>query len=291
MTTVFISAGEASGDRRLHGARGLRRVRRRTADRGGGRLAERADIEREVPKHHRQDAVGGARYGLVAAVEPRGELGEDPFFGHIEGHEHVCAIQRNADERTPIFAEFFHSDWSFMDVPPAATALYGITIPPMGGDTLFSNQVAAYEALPDELREKADSLTAIHSAELGYAPDGIYGESDQEGGRSMVILPSEKAREKCEHPLVRTHRETGKKALFSSLAYIQGFVGMEKEQSDGLLMELYGHQAQEEFVYRHKWEKDMLVMWDNRSLLHAASGGYDGYDRLLHRTTIADIAF
>ena len=66
---------------------------------------------------------------------------------------------------------------------------------------------------------------------------------------------------------------------------------MEKVQSDGLLMELYGHQSQEEFVYRHKWEKDMLVMWDNRSLLHAASGGYDGYDRLLHRTTIADVAF
>ncbi|MEM1402165.1 MAG: TauD/TfdA family dioxygenase [Pseudomonadota bacterium] len=220
-----------------------------------------------------------------------GELGEDPFFGHIDGHEHVCAIQRNADERTPIFAEFFHSDWSFMDVPPLATALYGITIPPMGGDTLFSDQVAAYESLPDELREKADSLTAVHSAELGYAPDGIYGEGDQESGRSMVILPSEKAREKCEHPLVRVHRETGKKALFSSLAYIQGFVGMEKERSDSLLMELYGHQSQEEFVYRHKWEKDMLVMWDNRSLLHAASGGYDGYDRLLHRTTIADVEF
>ena len=220
-----------------------------------------------------------------------GELGEDPFFGHIEGHEHVCAIQRNADERTSIFAELFHSDWSFMDVPPAATALYGITIPPMGGDTLFSNQVAAYEALSEELRDKADSLTAVHSAELGYAPDGVYGESDQESGRSMAILPSEKAREKCEHPLVRTHRETGEKALYSSAAYIQGFLGMEKEESDGLLMELYGHQSQEEFVYRHKWEKDMLVMWDNRSLLHAATGGYDGYDRLLHRTTIADVAF
>ncbi len=220
-----------------------------------------------------------------------GEFGEDPFFGHIEGHEHIAAIQRNADEKTPIFAEVFHSDWSFLEIPPAGTVLYGLTIPPLGGNTLFANQVAAYESLPDSLREKADKLTAIHSAELGYAPDGAYGEDDQDGGRSMKIIPSERAREKREHPFVRTHHETGKKALFSSAAYIQGFVGMEKADSDALLMEFYAHQSREEFVYSHPWQKNMLVMWDNRSLLHAATGGYDGYDRLLHRTTIADTQF
>jgi taurine dioxygenase len=217
-----------------------------------------------------------------------GEPGEDPFFEHIEGHEHICAIQRTADERTPIFAEFFHSDWSFMEVPPAATALYSLVIPPMGGDTLFADQVAAYEALAPDLRERVDGMTAIHSAALGYAPDGVYGESDQAQGRSMAIRPSEKARETREHPLVITHRETGKRALFSSLAYIQGIVGMEKDESDAFLLELYGHQTKEDFLYRHKWAKNMLVMWDNRALLHAATGGYDGYDRLLHRTTIAD---
>ncbi len=217
-----------------------------------------------------------------------GELGDDPFFGHIEGHEHICAIQRAADETAPVFAEFFHSDWSFMEVPPAGTALYGITIPPVGGDTLFADQVAAYQALPEAMREKVDGLVAIHSAELGYAPDGVYGDSEENSKRSMKILPSEKAREKQEHPLVITHRETGEKALFSSLAYIQGFVGLEKEASDALLAELYNHQSQEQFVYRHKWEKDMLVIWDNRSVLHSATGGYDGHDRLLHRTTIAD---
>ncbi len=217
-----------------------------------------------------------------------GELGDDPFFGHIEGHEHICAIQRKADETAPVFAEFFHSDWSFMDVPPAGTALYGITIPPVGGDTLFADQVAAYKALPDELREKVDGLTAVHSAELGYAPDGVYGDSEENRGRSMTIIPSEKAREKREHPLVITHRETGERALFSSLAYIQGFVGVDQEEAGALLVELYQHQSQDAFVYRHKWQKDMLVMWDNRSVLHSATGGYDGYDRLLHRTTIAD---
>jgi taurine dioxygenase len=220
-----------------------------------------------------------------------GEIGDDPFFGHIEEHEQVAAIQRRADEATPIFAEIFHTDWSFLKVPPAGTALYGITIPPHGGNTLFADQVAAYEALPESLQARIEDLIAIHSAELGYAPDGAYGENDQNSGRSMKIVTSERARETCEHPLVRTHRETGKKALFSSAAYIKGFVGMDKSESDALLLELYAHQTKPEFTYSHPWEKGMVVMWDNRSLLHAATGGYDGYDRLLHRTTIADTHF
>ncbi len=220
-----------------------------------------------------------------------GEIGEDPFFGHIDGYPNICAIQRAADETTPIFAEFFHSDWSFMAVPPAGTALFGITIPPQGGDTLFADQVKAFEEMPDELRARVEDLTAVHSAALGYAPDGAYGDEDQASGRSMAIKPSEKARETCEHPLVRTHRETGKKALFSSAAYIQGFAGMEAEASGNLLMELYAYQTQEAFIYRHQWQPNMLVIWDNRSLLHAATGGYDGFDRLLHRCTIADTAW
>jgi len=228
---------------------------------------------------------------LVGFSEQFGEIGEDPFFGHIDEHPQVAAIQRNADETTSIFAEFFHSDWSFMPVPPAATALYGITIPPVGGDTLFADQVAAYEQMPDDLRARVEDLTAVHSAALGYAPDGAYGKADQEQGRSMKILPSERALETCEHPLVRTHHETGKRALFSSAAYIKGFVGLEKEEGDALLMELYAHQSQPKFVYAHRWQANMLVMWDNRSVLHAATGGYDGYDRLLHRTTISDTQF
>lgn len=220
-----------------------------------------------------------------------GDFGEDPFFGHIEGHEHIAAIQRDADETTPIFAEIFHSDWSFMDVPPAGTVLYGITIPPHGGNTLFADQVTAYERLPDPLRDKANQLTAIHSARRGYAPGGMYDADDQESGRSMQIIASERALETCEHPFVRTHRETGQKALFSSAAYILGFADMPQEESEALLMEYYAHQSAGELVYSHPWQKDMLVMWDNRSLLHSATGGYDGHDRLLHRTTIADTVF
>lgn len=221
-----------------------------------------------------------------------GEFGEDPFFGHIDGHEHIAAIQRNADETTPIFAEGFHSDWSFLDVPPAGTILFGIKIPPKGGNTLFADQVAAYERLPDALRDQADALVAIHSAQRGYAPDaGFYGDADQDSGRSMKIIPSDKAYEENTHPFVRTHRESGKRALFSSPSYIIRFEGMSQDESNALQMEYYQYQTQESLIYSHPWEKDMLVMWDNRSLLHAATGGYDGYDRLLHRTTIADTSF
>jgi taurine dioxygenase len=91
--------------------------------------------------------------------------------------------------------------------------------------------------------------------------------------------------------LIRTHRENGSKALFSSAAYITGFEGVAREESEALLMSLYAHQTQTEFIYKHRWEAGMVVMWDNRSLLHAATGGYDGHDRLLHRTTIADTQF
>ena len=121
-----------------------------------------------------------------------GELGEDPFFGHIDGHEHICAIQRLADEKAPVFAEFFHSDWSFMEVPPAGTVLYGITIPPVGGDTLFADQVAACKNMPEELRERVAGLVAIHSAERGYAPDGVYGDNEESKQRSMKSSPARK---------------------------------------------------------------------------------------------------
>ena len=220
-----------------------------------------------------------------------GGFGEDPFFGSIEGSNHIAAIQRNADETTPIFAEFFHTDWSFLEVPPAGTMLYGITIPPKGGNTLFADQVAAYARLSDELREQADKLTAIHSAKLGYSKEGAYGDNDQDSGRSMKIIASDRALEEREHPFVRTHPETGEKALYSSPAYIMGFKDKSPQENQLLLMEYYRAQTDDALVYSHKWEKDMLVIWDNRSLLHAATGGYDGHDRLLHRTTVADKRF
>ncbi len=215
-----------------------------------------------------------------------GRFGHDPFIAPVAGRRHVIAVQRNADEQSPLFAENWHSDWSFQQSPPAGTCLYGISIPPVGGDTLFANQHLALEQLPDRLRKKVEGRKAIHSARAAYAPDGLYGKNDAED-RSMVIRPSQEAMETQLHDFVRKHPETGRPGLFGCLGYIIGFEGMDQAEGFALLQELYQWQGREEFQYRHRWQPNMLIMWDNRSLLHAATGGYEGHDRLLHRTTIA----
>jgi taurine dioxygenase len=216
-----------------------------------------------------------------------GGFGVDPFVKPIPGREHIIAIQRRADETTPIFAENWHSDWSFQENPPAGTCLYGITIPPVGGNTDFSDQHAALDAMPDKLRRRLEGVQAIHSARGPYAPSGVYGEKDAKSGRSMDIMPSEEAMATQLHPFIRKHPETGREGLFGCPGYIIGFEGMEKEEAYPLMAELIEWQGREEFRYSHEWEAGTLIMWDNRSVLHRATGGFDGYDRLLHRTTIA----
>jgi taurine dioxygenase len=215
-----------------------------------------------------------------------GPFGEDPFIAPIPGREHVIAVERRANETSPIFAEAWHSDWSFQATPPIGTCLYGLTIPPVGGDTLFANQHKALDDMPLKLRQRIEGLSAMHSAKLGYAPDGLYGDADAATDRSMDIRPSKDALAVQSHPLIRRHSETGRASLYSCLGYIMGIEGMDDEAALTLLTELYEWQTREEFVYTHCWEPGMLIMWDNRCLLHKATGGYEGHDRLLHRTTI-----
>jgi len=217
-----------------------------------------------------------------------GEFGEDPYIEPIEGRKHICAIQRLAAEKAPIFAESWHSDWSFMQVPPAGTCLYGIKIPPQGGATSFANQHLAYQKLPEHLKTEVNGKYAVHSAAAGYAPEGLFGMDELEKDRSMRIIVSDNARQIQIHPLVRSHPETGEKGFFSCFGYITGIKDMPADESKDLLLELYQWQTRPEFTYQHDWKKDMLVLWDNRSLLHRAHGGYEGFDRLLHRTTIAE---
>jgi len=116
-----------------------------------------------------------------------GEFGEDPFFGHIDGHKNIAAIQRRADERTPLFAETFHSDWSFLNVPPAGTVLYGITSPPQGGNTLFADQVAAYERLLDDLEKRAGLLSELDAAGERKLLTLNFGPSVPEPGTLLLV--------------------------------------------------------------------------------------------------------
>jgi taurine dioxygenase len=215
-----------------------------------------------------------------------GPFGDDPFIAPIPGREHIIAVERRADEQAPIFAETWHTDWSFQARPPIGTCLLGIEIPPQGGDTLFANQQLAWAEAPAHLRERIADLTALHSAQLAYSPQGAYGEADRAGDRSMDIRPSDEALATQTHPLVRRHDETGIDGLYGCLGYIIGFLGMDSESALALLLELHEWQTRDEFVYRQCWRPGMLVMWDNRSVLHRATGGYEGHARLLHRTTI-----
>lgn len=214
-----------------------------------------------------------------------GGFGEDPFFAPIPDRAHIAAVRREADETSTLFAENWHSDWSFLSQPPAGTCLLAVEVPPVGGDTLFADQHTAWEALPAARKEELDGLTAIHSARYAYAPQGTYG--DKDAGRSMDIRPSETALETQSHPLIATHPETGRRGFFSTFGYIVGIEGMSEEIALPLLRELYDWQTRAEFVHRRHWEPGMLVLWDNRAVLHRATGGYEGYQRELHRTTIA----
>ncbi len=215
-----------------------------------------------------------------------GSFGDDPYIAPIDGRDHVIAVERRAHETAPLFAENWHTDWSFQERPPSGTCLFGITIPPHGGDTLYVNQHAALAAMPADLRARLEGQKAVHSARGGYAPDGSYGFADQATDRSMAIRPSDTAMATQLHPIIRNHPETGEEGVFGCIGYIIGIDEMPDDEAKSLIVDLYAWQTREEFQYRHVWAVDMLVMWDNRSVLHKATGGYDGHDRLLHRTTI-----
>ncbi len=217
-----------------------------------------------------------------------GPFSPDPYFESIAGHPHVAQVKREADETSSIFADNWHSDWSFLPQPPAATLLYGDVIPPIGGDTLFANQYDAWQALPAAMKALLQDKQGVHSARRGYSREGRYGVAD--AGRSMAIRFDDSALATQLQPVARRHPETGRVALYVSPGYTIGLAGLPDDEAQALLAELFAHQAQDRFVYRHRWQQGMLVLWDNRCLVHAATGGYQGHRRLLHRITIGDRA-
>jgi len=214
-----------------------------------------------------------------------GDWGHDTYVAPIDGHPHIIEVRRNPDEPVAPFGGAWHSDWSFQAAPPSATILHGKEIPPVGGDTWYADGYAAWEALEDTDKRRLEGLTALHSARRPYSHEGYQaGRGDE---RSMKIMPSESAYDTQEHPLVRTHPETGRKVLWVNAVYTVGIRGMDDEAAGALLKRLCRHATEERFVYKHRWARNMLTMWDNRSVQHCAQGGYDGHLRVMHRTTVA----
>ena len=215
-----------------------------------------------------------------------GEFGDDPYIESMKNHPNIIEVKREANEKAPPFGGSWHSDWSFQENPPSATLLHSKIIPPIGGETLFLNTQKAYDDLSTSMKNKINSLEVIHSAARPYADDGFYAlEKDKD--RSMKIKPSKKAKDIFLHPLVRTHPETNRKSLFINPVYTIAIDGLDDDESKLLLNELFTHMERETYIYKHLWEPNMLVMWDNRSVNHCAQGGYEGYKRLLHRITLA----
>ena len=216
-----------------------------------------------------------------------GDFGDDPFISSLPDYPNIAEIKRSANEKATPFGGTWHSDWSFMKKPPSATLLHSKIIPPVGGNTLFANTERSFAALPEKMKNKLRNLKVIHSAKIPYADDGFYALEKEK--RSMKILPSKEAKATFSHPMIKIHPETKKECLFINPVYTINIEGFSEDESQQLLWELYEHMIQDQFVYEHVWNEDMLIMWDNRTVMHQAMGGYDGYDRLLHRITLAAV--
>lgn len=171
---------------------------------------------------------------------------------------------------------YWHSDVSFRPHSAMVSLLYAIEIPPMGGDTLFTNMYRAYEGLSPSLQQFLGGLRARHdfavNTNIGFAHETIA-QQDLEGANT------------CDHPVVRTHDETGRKCLFVNPGNTALIEGLNPEESKLLLEFLYGHSLQPEYIYRHRWVEQDLMIWDNRCTMHYAVADYDG-DRYMHRTTV-----
>ena len=212
-----------------------------------------------------------------------GPLGVDPFVEPMRKHPHVLEVKRHASEAVVPFGSSWHSDWSFQAKPPAATLLFAKIVPPKGGDTHFSDGFRAYDLLPTSLQDSLEGMRAIHSARRPYSMEGYR----RSGGplRSMVINPSEDAWDTQTHPLIRTHPESGRRALWLNAAYTIAIEGLSEAESDHLLKKLLSHMLQPKFIYPHRWQTNMLTIWDNRSVQHCAQDGYRGFERVMYRTT------
>jgi taurine dioxygenase len=196
-----------------------------------------------------------------------GPLVRHPYAG-LEAYPDIIEL-RNAGKARDI-NQHWHSDMTYNTAPPKLTMLYAHTAPEFGGDTAFSNQELAYNALSDGLKRTVDGLRAVHSA-AGLAAK--YREDTAQAPRA-------------EHPVVRTHDETGRRSLYVCRAFTQRFCDWSGEESRTLLEYLFQHSVRPEFQARHAWRAGDLVMWDNRCLLHYAVHDHGDDPRVIHRVQV-----
>jgi taurine dioxygenase len=214
-----------------------------------------------------------------------GPLAQTPFVKPLPDHPEVMRIAREPDEsKKRNFGGRWHSDMTFSPEPVLGTCLNARESPAVGGDTIWTNQMLAFEALSPALQRTLEGLRVMHSARRSYGPQGAYADDDL---KSMRIQASEEALKEQAHPCIRTHPETGRKILFVNWVYAIRFEGMSEEESAPLLDFLNRHSQRPEFQIRFRWRKGSLALWDNRCTQHIAVNDYPGYRRVMDRVTIA----
>ena len=210
---------------------------------------------------------------FISAVELFGELQpHDKKEHHVPGHPDVSYVSNDefVNGRRIIPGETFHTDRSNHPRPPKATTLFAVELPSRGGDTQYVNMHDAYDDLPAETKKKIDGLKAVHVYQSKYSPRPL-GQITEDSRKS---LPPPGI-----HPLVRTHPENGRKALFLNPVRMEAIEGMEDADALALIAELMAHATQKKYEYRHKWRSGDWVLWDNRSVMHQANPDYDMNER------------
>ena len=223
-------------------------------------------------------------------MTPEQQLAFARRFGTLNQHDQVKGMDEYPDiievrqepTDTRNFGGAWHGDVTYLPEPPLGSILYAKEVPPVGGDTLWSNLYTAYENLSDGMRAMIDPLVVMHT------PAKIYGRSSMDWSKdsSVKSAPSDAAHYETEHPLVRTHPESGRKLVYVSGAYTPRFKDMTEEESTPLVDFLMNHVTREPFTCRWRWEAGDVAFWDNRATLHYALNDYFGHRRVMHRVAI-----
>ncbi|MBV1876758.1 MAG: TauD/TfdA family dioxygenase [Pseudomonadales bacterium] len=215
-----------------------------------------------------------------------GELDVYPFVKAVDAHPNVIPIIKEPDAKMN-FGGAWHTDTSYSLQPPKATLLQAIEVPDVGGDTLFADASLAYQELSDGMKQMLEGLTGVYSAKMVHGGKGAY--TSVAGGGNIGDAYSEDketAAVEVEHPLIRTHDETGAKSIYCNKFHTHRIKGWTREESLPIFDFLVKHLIQSRFVSRFKWQVDSLAMWDNRCVFHNPMNDYQGKRRHMHRVIV-----
>ena len=216
---------------------------------------------------------------FLAFGQAMGTPVEYPFVKGLAGFPHIIEVKK-LEHETVNFGGIWHSDTTYLDAPPMGSMLLSREVPPFGGDTLFANQYLAYETLSATMQRLLGGLVGISSSAKADVSK-TREDRIKDGGKEAA--PAEY---RALHPIVRTHPETGRKALYVNVAHTAGIEGMSDAESTPLLQFLFAHQVRPELTCRWAWEPNAIAFWDNRCTQHNPVNDYHGFRRVMHRITL-----